>query len=301
MLAQRFASASKPDAVTHVYQRPLTRPRSTTRSWPFVERVERVERALRVVAEHAREVVARAGRHDREPAAGVGRDARDLGDEAVAAARDEVVAVVGRGVAASFVGALGVGRDVRPLRAARPPRALELGEQLAGPAPTGHRIDDRGPRHGPEATACSSRRSVPRTVSRVRSRRDGSRPVADPDARRDRHGRQRSVGAAARPEAHRGSRGGRGGAVRHRRGRARDRAAVADRVRVLDRELAPAARRGALPDELQRAAAACRGATTCNERGVRVRFIGRRGGRVPAPGAAAHRGDRGADARATGG
>ena len=29
--------------------------------------------------------------------------------------------------------------------------------------------------------------------------------------------------------------------------------------------------------------------------GVRVRFIGRRGGRVPAPGAAPHRGDRGAD------
>ena len=38
-----------------------------------------------------------------------------------------------------------------------------------------------------------------------------------------------------------------------------------------------------------------------NERGVRVRFIGRRGGRVPAPGAAPHRGHRGAHARATAG
>ena len=96
MLAQRFASASKPDAVTHVYQRPLTRPRSTTRSWPVLERVERVERMLRVVAELAREVVARAGRHDREAAAGVGGNAGDHGDQPVAAARDEIVPGRGR-------------------------------------------------------------------------------------------------------------------------------------------------------------------------------------------------------------
>ena len=37
---------------------------------------------------------------------------------------------------------------------------------------------------------------------------------------------------------------------------------VAHRLRVLDRELAPPARRGPLPHELQRAAAASRGATT---------------------------------------
>ena len=68
VFAQRFASASKPDAVTHVYQRPFTRPRSTTRSRAGRQHVERRERLLRVVAELAREVVARAGRHDREPA-----------------------------------------------------------------------------------------------------------------------------------------------------------------------------------------------------------------------------------------
>ena len=61
------------------------------------ERVERVERLLRVVAEHAGEVVARAGGHDREPPLRVGRDARDFGDETVAAARDEIVARFGRG------------------------------------------------------------------------------------------------------------------------------------------------------------------------------------------------------------
>ena len=102
------------------------------------------------------------------------------------------------------------------------------------------------------------------------------------------------MGAAPGPEAHRRARRGRGGAVRHGRGRARDRARVDDRVRVLDRELAPAARRGAVPHALQRGAAAARGATSSTSAGVRVRFIGRRGGRVPAPGAPAHRGHRGA-------
>ena len=78
-----------------------------------LERVERVERLLGVVAEHAGEVVARAGRHDREPPAGVGGDARDLGDEPVAAARDEIVPVVGRG-ARELGRRAGLGRDVRP-------------------------------------------------------------------------------------------------------------------------------------------------------------------------------------------
>ena len=56
----------------------------------------------------------------------------------------------------------------------------------------------------------------------------------------------------AGPEAHRGPRRRRRGAVRHRRGRARARREVAHRLRVLDRELAPAGRRGALPHGVQR-------------------------------------------------
>ena len=101
---------------------------------------------LGVVAEHAGEVVARARRHDREPPAGVGGDARDLGDEPVAAARDEVVAVVGGGTR-ELGRRAGLGRHVqRDARRARGP--FELGQQLLRPAPTGYRIDDRSPRHG---------------------------------------------------------------------------------------------------------------------------------------------------------
>ena len=47
------------------------------------------------------------------------------------------------------------------------------------------------------------------------------RPAADPRTRRDRDGRQRPVGEAPGPEAHRRPRGGGGGAVRHGRRRAR--------------------------------------------------------------------------------
>ncbi len=101
---------------------------------------------LRVVAEAAGEVVAGAGGHDREPPAGVGRDARDLGDQAVAAAGDEVVTVVGRGPR-ELRGRAGLGGDVQrdPGRARG---ALEIGQQLLRPAPSGHRVDDRRPRHG---------------------------------------------------------------------------------------------------------------------------------------------------------
>ena len=102
------------------------------------------------------------------------------------------------------------------------------------------------------------------------------------------------MGATARAEAHRRSRGGGGGAVRHRRRRARDRPAVADGVRVLDRELAPAARRGALLDELQRAAVAR--PPRRPERARRAGAVHRTARRAGAgPRAPAHRRDRGAD------
>ena len=56
---------------------------------------------------------------------------------------------------------------------------------------------------------------------------------------------------------------------------------LAHRLRLLHRELAPAGRRGPLPDGVQRAAAADAGETSSTSKGVRVRFIGRQGWRVP--------------------
>ena len=92
------------------------------------------------------------------------------------------------------------------------------------------------------------------TITVNRDRRDRRRPRSAPH--RDRDGRQRALGPAARAQADRGSRGGRGGALRHGRGRPRARAAVDDGLRVLDRELAPADRRGPVPHAVQRVAAA---------------------------------------------
>ena len=108
--------------------------------------VECAEWMLGVVAEHPGEVVAGAGRHDREPAARVGGDARDFGHQSVAAAPDEIVTLVGRG--ASELGRrTRFGGDVQcdPRRFRG---ALELGKEFLCPTPTGYRIDDRGPRHG---------------------------------------------------------------------------------------------------------------------------------------------------------
>ena len=198
MLAQRFASASKPDAVTHVYQRPLTRPRSTTRSWPLRERVERVERMLRVVAE--RRGRSRCPRRSARPRAGGrcrprrrrprrrGRRRRTRRDRGPRRRR--------RGRASSA-------RRVRATRAARRrprPRARSSsGRSLrVRPRPaTG--IDDHGPRHGRKLANCSADAGSVRTQRRdVHDRRGATRSAADAGARRDRHGRQRSVGAAAR-------------------------------------------------------------------------------------------------------
>ncbi len=70
-------------------------------------------------------------------------------------------------------------------------------------------------------------------------------------SRRDRDGRQRPLGPAARAAADRGPRRRRGRAVGHGERRGRGRGAVAHRLRVLHRELGAAAARGALPHELQ--------------------------------------------------
>ena len=94
-------------------------------------------------------------------------------------------------------------------------------------------------------------------------------------------------------EAHRGSRRGGGGALRHRRGRARARPALDDGVRVLHRELAPPARRGPVPDALQRVAAAAppRRPERAGRAGPLHRPARRPGAQA---GAAPHRGHRGA-------
>ncbi len=68
------------------------------------------------------------------------------------------------------------------------------------------------------------------------------------------------------PAPDRGPRRRRGGAARRGRGRPRDRDQLAHHVRLLDRELAPARRRGPLPDGLQRVASSCAGATSCTRR-----------------------------------
>ena len=80
--------------------------------------------------------------------------------------------------------------------------------------------------------------------------RRASRTVADP--RRLRDGRQRTLGGATWARPHRGARRRRGRAPRCGRGCARARHPLDHHVRLLDRELAPAARRGPLPDGLQR-------------------------------------------------
>jgi hypothetical protein len=108
--------------------------------------------------------------------------------------------------------------------------------------------------HSPRGVA--SQRHGPPRLARLarlrpgRARRDRPLPGADP--RRRRHGRQRSVGAVAGAQAHRRPRRRRGGAVRRRRGGVGARARLADRLRLLHRELEAAGRRGPLPHGLQR-------------------------------------------------
>ena len=101
---------------------------------------------LRVVAEPACEVVAGAGGHDREAAAGVGRDAGDLGDQPSPphATRS---CPIGGGLACELVGRIAGSMRHRDLGAGRGARVLRSREQLAGAPAPGRRIDDRRPGH----------------------------------------------------------------------------------------------------------------------------------------------------------
>ena len=107
----------------------------------MLEQRERVERLLGVVAEGRGEVVARAGRHDRERAVALGGDARELDDRPSPphATRSEPRARrPGR-----LPAVVGVRGDVQRRRRGPRAAALELGKELAGPAPPGHRVRPR--------------------------------------------------------------------------------------------------------------------------------------------------------------
>ena len=148
---------------------------------------------------------------------------------------------------------VGKGQEIveEGLGIARSQLVVEVGDGVEAPGPFLH-VDDRTGRGARRAVGCGG--AFPGRHPRHRSL-----PRSHP--RGLRHGRQRPVGAAPRTEAHRRPRGRRGGALRHRRGRARARDQVADRVRVQHRELEAADRRGPLPDGVQRADPASAGAT----------------------------------------
>ena len=106
-------------------------------------------------------------------------------------------------------------------------------------------------------------RSASRRADRREARGQAAEPApvrrpaaADPGGqgarpRRDRHGRQRPLGEAARAAADGRARGGGGLAVRLRRGRHRAGHQRDQRLRLLHRELAAQPRRGPLPHGLQ--------------------------------------------------
>ena len=137
------------------------------------------------------------------------------------------------------------------------------------------------PRVMPVSAAKLSFRTCPirvrRPVARVDRRGAVPRHVAivmDGNGRwAQRQGLPRTEGHAAGEEA----------LARHHLRRARRSGCKrADRLRVLDRELAPAGRRGPLPHELQRGLLAAARRTSCTTEGVRITFSGRRDWRVPA-------------------
>ena len=110
--------------------------------------------------------------------------------------------------------------------------------------------------HASNVPVASSGEPDRRSTSVLRRAAGRHRHRAHPRARGVRHGRQRSVGDAPGPEAHRRPRGGGGSAVRRGGGRPRARSEVAHRLRLLHGELATPGRRGPLPHGLQRALAA---------------------------------------------
>jgi len=94
----------------------------------------------------AREVVAGAGRDDRDRSAGRGGFVGDLADRAVTTARDNSASRGER--LASFASAvLRTGEHVHP-HVQRGELGAEAREQLACPAAACRRVDDRRPAHG---------------------------------------------------------------------------------------------------------------------------------------------------------
>ena len=103
-----------------------------------------VEIAARDV-ELAGEVVARAHGHDAEHAVGLGGDARQRADRAVAAARDDP-ASAGEGVAGEGDEVVGIGRELDlEVEPGGREGADEVGEPGVAPPSTGGGIHDRGP------------------------------------------------------------------------------------------------------------------------------------------------------------
>ena len=122
-------------------------------------------------------------------------------------------------------------------RGRRPPVAIARSGKTARTAP---RLLQMTFRNGAVPTC----QQVPHESFRRRSlRRPGPRGL--------RHGRERALGGAARPAAHRRPRGRTRRPVRCGRRGTGDRRAVADRLRLLDGELEPPPRGGALPAGLQ--------------------------------------------------
>ena len=137
--------------------------------------------------------------------------------------------------------------------------------RLGGRRRQRRRASARGQRPGRRPT-CSGTSSAGTLAAAWMRAGDAARPFAAPErraatgaaprehcpaARRDRHGRQRPLGQRPRPAPDEGPRGGRGSPARRRRRGDRDRRDPRVGVRLLHRELAALARRGALPHGVQ--------------------------------------------------
>ena len=135
----------------------------------------------------------------------------------------------------------GLGRDQPEVVERRRPTRRRCGPPTASGC---HRPPSRATVMHPSRHSRIARpRSVDRRMGQLASPRGdrGRRPPGPPPARRLHHGRQRALGGAPRPSAHRRSHRGRGEPGPPRAGRRQARHRLAHRVRLLHRELgAPA-------------------------------------------------------------